>query len=191
MTSPKKPLPAKLLIGVLSSSLELLELLKNKLADNFGPIDLESRVMKFNRTDYYESQMGKHLKRKFFSFKELVEQESLAQTKLAANELEKLFAGKLPVERPVNIDPGIMLPSKIILASCKDFSHRIYIGGGVYGEITLRFQDEKYGTLPWTFPDYKKKDYWEFFYEVRKLYMKQFRSQRKGPNPSIESSDHE
>ena len=84
-----------------------------------------------------------------------------------------------------------MLSSKIILASCKDFSHRIYLGDGVYGEITLQYTKGGFQILPWTFPDYRKEEYHVFFDNLRRRYMEQVRSQRNGPSPKKDHSDHE
>ncbi len=173
MAQVRRPDKAKLFAGVLTSSEELLSEVEMALVKLFGPVGLQSETMPFDSTDYYEPQMGKGLKRKFFSFEKLVEQDTLAQAKLAANALENDFAGRLPVERPVNIDPGILLSSKIILASCKDFSHRIYLGEGVYGEITLQYSGNEFRILPWTFPDYRREKYHEFFDNLRRRYREQ------------------
>ena len=178
MAQVKKPQKAKLFAGVITASQELLLELKEKLEGLFGSVDFESEIMAFDSTDYYESQMGTGLARKFYSFERLVEQDSLAGIKLSTNRLEEDFAGRLSVERPVNIDPGLLLPSKLVLASCKDFSHRIYLGKGVYGEITLQYMNDSFRILPWTFPDYRKEEYHSFFAGVRDVYMRQLKAQR-------------
>lgn len=178
MAEPQEPEKAKFFCGVLCASVELLPEVKAHLEKAFGPVDSESETMLFDSTNYYEDEMGKHLVRKFYAFETLVEQDSLAGAKLATNALEKKFAGKMDVKRPVNLDPGLLLASKIILASCKDFSHRIYLGSGVYAEITLQYSSGRKGawqTLPWTFPDYRKKEYHDFFTVLRQRYMEQVR----------------
>jgi hypothetical protein len=178
MTKPRKPYKAKLFAGVLACSEKLFPDVKAKLEKLFGHTNLESETLVFNSTDYYEPQMGKDLKRKFYSFEKLVEQDSLAEAKLSANRLEEEFSGMHGVKRPINIDPGLLLPSKLILASCKDFSHRIYVGKGVYGEITLQYVNDSFRILPWTFPDYHREEYHAFFAAVRQKYMHQLKSQR-------------
>jgi hypothetical protein len=178
MAQPQEPHRAKLFAGVLTGSEELLPEVKEKLEELFGRTDLESETMLFDSTYYYEPQMGAGLKRKFYSFEKLVEQELLAEAKISANGLEEQFSGRLEVERPVNIDPGLLLPSKMILASCKNFSHRIYLGRGVYGEITLQYADGSFRVLPWTFPDYRLEEYHAFFATVRNRYMSQLKAQR-------------
>ena len=49
----------------------------------------------------------------------------------------------------------------------KNFSHRIYLGRGVYGEVTLMFRKGRWEALPWTFPDYASCRYDSFLTEVR------------------------
>ena len=41
--------------------------------------------------------------------------------------------------RKVNIDPGYLLSSRFILATGKEYSHRIYIGKKVYADLTLMY----------------------------------------------------
>ena len=176
MAKAGKPEKAKLFAGVLAASEELLPEIEQALTGLFGPVDMMSETMPFDSTGYYEPQMGKDLKRKFYAFERLVEQDTLAGAKLATNALEQEFAGRCRVERPVNIDPGILLSSKIILASCKDFSHRVYLGQGVYGEITLQYAGGAFRTLPWTFPDYRLEEYHLFFDNLRERYRGQLRT---------------
>jgi hypothetical protein len=185
MTQAKQSEKAKLFAGILSASEELLPEVKQRLEKLFGRVDFESEALAFNSTDYYEPQMGKNLKRKFYSFETLVEQDSLAEAKLATNKLEKEFAGRCEVKRPVNIDPGHLLASRIILASCKDFSHRIYLAGGVYAEVTLQFAGGAWRTLPWTFPDYRKAQYHKFFDMLRQRYVTQLRAQSLGSQNGV------
>ncbi len=178
MAQPSKPDKAKLFAGVLAASQEILPELKDKLEKLFGKTDLESETMAFDSTEYYEAEMGTGLWRKFYAFENLVEQESLVRAKLSTNRLEEEFSGMHGVKRPVNVDPGLLLPSKLILASCKNFSHRIYLGKGVYGEITLQYANGSFRILPWTFPDYRLEDYHEFFASVRQAYMRRLKAQR-------------
>ncbi|MCH6545716.1 MAG: DUF4416 family protein, partial [Deltaproteobacteria bacterium] len=66
----------------------------------------------------------------------------LAEIKISSQELE---SGYLWVKggkkgRQVNIDPGYLAASKMVLATTKDASHRIYLGSGIYGEAALMFR---------------------------------------------------
>ena len=80
------------------------------------------------------------------------------------------------VKRPANLDPGYIEQAKVVLASTKNFYHRIYLGGGIFGEVTMHFKNNTYQFFPWTYPDYKSKDYQDFFLRVRQI----FRSQLRG-----------
>ena len=82
----------------------------------------------------------------------------------------------LNVPRPINLDPGIIEPSKLILASTKNFSHRIYIGKKIYAEVTLLFHKGQWKTSDYTFPDYKQQKYFDFFDKVRKKLVEQTRN---------------
>lgn len=150
----------------------------SKLKDNFGDVFLITDDIDFNLTDYYSDEMGIGLKKKFFLFKELIFESKLSVVKNITNDIEKDFScfGK----RNVNLDPGILDFAKVILASTKDFSHRIYIGNGVFAEITLIFNHVKkenslldnFRFLPWTYPDFKNEKYLKFFLDSRYYYKK-------------------
>ena len=134
-----KPKPVKLIIGILAANeLALLAGLESVGAE-FGEVDFVSDIWDFTQTDYYKDQMGEDILRQFVSIDELIEPGKLAEIKLKTNEIERKLAGKLKIDlpRPVNLDPGIIEPSKLILASTKNFSHRIYIGKNIYAEVTL------------------------------------------------------
>ena len=104
----------------------------------------------------------------------------LADIKLTANSIEQKLAGTLDtaLPRPVNLDPGIMEPSKLILASTKNFSHRIYIGKKMYAETTLIFDKGTWRSLPYTFPDYAQGRYFEFFDKIRTRLVEQLKSKQ-------------
>jgi hypothetical protein len=133
--------------------------------------------MDFKFTDYYEKQMGEGLRRKFVSFAEIVPPEKLSEAKIQTNALEeeikKVFGS---VKRIVNLDPGYMTASALIMATAKDFSHRIPLKKGIYAHLELLFGKNEVKTLNWTYPDYRTEEYQRFFLEVRKIYLKQLRS---------------
>ncbi|MCX7702856.1 MAG: DUF4416 family protein [Planctomycetota bacterium] len=175
MAEARSAVKAKLFCGILTKYADLLEEIKEKLTNLFGEIDTESSLMKFEQTDYYTESMGKPLLRKFFSFAPLIAQESLREIKLKTNALEKRFAEdkRFDVTRPVNLDPGILTASRLVLASCKDYSHRIYLGEGVYAEVTLIYRKGEFAPLEWTYPDYRSAEYREYFSKVRSIYLSQ------------------
>lgn len=159
---------------MLSPEERVFEEAERRLAVEFGAIDLKSQVLTFNFTDYYEEEMGKGILRKFLSFEGLVEPGDLAQIKLFTNHLEKDFQ-QIGRGRPINLDPGYVTGSKLVLASTKDYSHRLYLGQGIYGEVTLRYVKGSFEPLPWTYPDYRTGGYLDFFSEVRRSYLEKLK----------------
>ncbi|MHC4620550.1 MAG: DUF4416 family protein, partial [Planctomycetota bacterium] len=78
--------------------------------------------------------------------------------------------------RPVNLDPGIIEPSKLILATTKNYSHRIYIGNRMYAEVTLIFDKGRWRPFDYTYPDYRQQCYFDFFDKVRNRLVEQLRA---------------
>jgi hypothetical protein len=172
----KVPRPVKLFAGVLYSSPSLLLDVEKQLADLVGPVDLRSEPCPFDSTDYYDDDMGRPLFRVFLSFAELVPPEKISSIKIRTNELEaEMAARQSAVKRPVNIDPGYLEESKIVLASTKNFSHRILIADGIYAEVTMQYEGKEWRTLPWTFPDFRSGRYSAFFTAVRDRYRSQLK----------------
>ncbi|GAN33119.1 MULTISPECIES: DUF4416 family protein [Candidatus Brocadia] len=172
-----KPKPVNLLIGVLTSIPEILREIDKTLEEYFGPIDLKSDILPFHFTDYYTGEMGKGIQRQFYSFEKLILPDEIAAIKVQTNALEEFVASlkQYAMKRPVNIDPGYINESRLILVSTKDFSHRIYLRDGIYAEVTLNYRRGRYESFPWTFPDYQSPDYQNFFLLVRELYVKKLK----------------
>jgi hypothetical protein len=155
---------------MISADAALFAPASQRLADEFGPVDLTSDVMPFDLTHYYDDEMGSPLHRRFVSFREPADPEALVDAKLTTQALEADFAAEAPKAgplRPINLDPGYVAPSKLVLASLKDFSHRLYLGRGVYAEITLMYRKGRWESLPWTFPDFASGRYDAFLTAVR------------------------
>ena len=169
--------PVKLFIGVLVSHTKLLPEVEQRLAAVYGPIDHRSAVIPFDFTNYYEPEMGDIIDRVLFSFERLIEADRLAEIKRQTNkyeqELAQLYTSAI---RPVNIDSGYIEQAKVILASTKNFYHRIYLGSGIFGEVTMHFKNNTYQFFPWTYPDYQSKEYQEFFLKMRHIYRNQLRN---------------
>ena len=173
--------PVKLFIGVLVSNSKFIPEVERRLTGVYGTIDHRSDVIPFDFTDYYEAEMGDLIDRVFFSFERLIEADRLPEIKRQTNELEEELAPALRtphtnVKRPVNLDPGYIEQAKVILASTKNFYHRIYLGSGVFGEVTMHFKNNTYQFFPWTYPDYQSRDYQEFFLRTRQILRSQFRT---------------
>ncbi len=135
----------------------------------YGAIEFKSDVFDFVHTNYYKQEMGESLRKFFCSFKNLIEPMQIVDIKLKTNEIEE--QNKKSGNRMVNLDPGYMEPAKLILATTKNFSHRIYLGKGIYGDVQLFWRDNRFQDNPWTYPDYKEERTKEFFTRVRKNYL--------------------
>jgi hypothetical protein len=141
-------------------------------------------VWAFDSTDYYELEMGEGLRRQFVSFEKLIDPGELAQQKLLSNELERGICyecGLPPDQRRVNLDPGYLSLSKLVLATTKDYSHRLYLRDGIYAESTLHYEDGRWMGWPWTYPDYAGGQYHEFFGQVRELYKAKLNARAQAP----------
>ncbi|MCR4676902.1 MAG: DUF4416 family protein [Sphaerochaetaceae bacterium] len=157
-----------LIIGILSAMEEERPRLMKMLEEAFGPVKAATPVMDFPFTDYYDSEMGGHPVRYILLFERLIDPSTLSAVKTRTNEMEKLFTGK-GTGRPINIDPGTLSLANLILATCKDRAHRIPLSDGIYGEVTLIYQNGDFQALPWTYADYSSD-------EVR-MHLRVFRSQ--------------
>lgn len=166
--------PVKLICGVIFSREDALDQAEKRLIDLYGPVDFASPLFSFDFTEYYEKQMGKDLKRKFLSFERLIPPESLSKIKLETNELEEEIKKSLKARlRVVNLDPGYLTSSALIMATAKNFAHRIPLQKGIYAHLELLFTRKEPRPLSWTYPDYKTEGYQNFFIAVRKTYLSQ------------------
>lgn len=156
--------PVKLVCGIIAAQEDVFASSIAYLTDCFGQIDLTSTLMEFKFTDYYEKQMGEGLKRKFVSFAKTVSPEKLSEVKIQTNmleeEIKKLFGS---VNRIVNLDPGYMTASALIMATAKDFSHRIPLQKGIYAHLEFLFGKKEVKILNWTYPDFRTDEYQQFF----------------------------
>ncbi|CAB1081093.1 FIG00602555: hypothetical protein [Olavius algarvensis Delta 1 endosymbiont] len=168
MSNPREPMPAKLVIGLFMKDRALFAPLADDLAAGFGSVDIVSSWMAFDYTTYYEPEMGTPLFRRMLTFKNLIRQDQLPEIKLTTNRLEQSLAQN--GLRRVNIDPGYLLFERFVLATGKNFSHRIYIGSRIYADLTLIYQRGRFQKLDWTFPDYADEPMLQFLTRVRRKY---------------------
>jgi hypothetical protein len=163
------PAPALLLVAVTYRFDAAVVCASEWAIGNFGPVAYASETFDFTETDYYAATMGTNLKKKFFTFERLIDTGTLSDIKRNSNAWEAEYAAlKWHVEtRPVNIDPGYITPAKLVLASTKDHAHRIYLRDGIFAEVTLVYRQRKWQPLEWTYPDYRRDDYQQFFTECR------------------------
>jgi len=181
-----EPKPVKLFVGMLAGRPEWLDAARETLVRRFGPADLESPRVPFGWTNYYAREMGEGLLRQFLAFERLIAPDEIVEIKRATNAMEDELArghggvckangdsppngnrGTVPI-RPVNLDPGCLSLSKVVLATTKDYSHRLYLGRGIYAEVTLHFHKGRYEPWEWTYRDYRTEEYQAFFLDARR-----------------------
>lgn len=170
---------AHLFMAIMSGDTSLIQQITRRITDQFGPILASGPVFDVaDFTDYYTNEMGSALRKQFIVFARFISQENLHQTKIWTNHLEEENSDPQTKKRRVNIDPGYLAPSKLVLFSTKNFSHRIYIGDGIFGEVTLIYMHGKFKPLSWTYADYYSQENLEFLLKTRREIVAQARSKK-------------
>ena len=165
----KPPQKALLISGLIfKKGLDLDEVI-SELCKEFGAVIDLSEIVPFSWTNYYEREMGKGLLRCFLSFERLVSQDELADIKHVSMDIEEKWS--IEGKRTINVDPGILTAERLVLATTKNYTHRIYLGKGIYADLTLIFQKKDFKELPWTYPDYKSPLCIGFLMNARKRYL--------------------
>lgn len=118
-------------------------------------------------THYYSSEMGpeENLKRIMIVCLEPYEREQFVAHKLWADQVERETS--IDGKRRLNIDIGLLSLENLLLATGKNYSHRIYLNSGVYADLTLEFKQGKFNKLEWTYPDYTDSEKLRFFEDCR------------------------
>ncbi len=169
------PPTAALFAGLLAGNEALLDSALSALEAEWGPVALRSPPRPWNESDYYEAEMGKGLLRQFLVFDAPVGVDRLPALKLRAIALEQTFVPGGAVPRPVNIDPGLLGEHNLTLASTKRAGHRVWIGDGIWAEITLVFRAGAFQPLPWTYSDFRRSETLEFLAAARKQMLARLR----------------
>lgn len=138
---------------------------------NWGPIDFVSEVRPFDYTDYYEKEMGRPLYRRWATFRTLVPQDRLPEIKWQALEIESQWMSD--ERRQLNFDPGLVTAERLILSTGKNYSHRLYLGKGIFGDLALVYVKKSFQPLPWTYPDYRDESSLWMFNKIRERYLKE------------------
>ena len=169
MAKPQAPKPAVQLVAIFSRHAAAMDWARERCCLLWGNIALQSPRFDHRETSYYADEMGRDLWKQFLIMEGTYDPARLAQSKLQSNALEDELAAsrRHPEPRPVNIDPGYIQLTKLVLASAKDRAHRIYLSDGIYAEECLYYLDGRWQARPWTYPDYQRHDFQEFFVEAR------------------------
>ncbi len=178
VAEPKPFLLVKLICGIIAGEERVFNKVGEKLVQLYGDVDLESASFAFDFTDYYAKEMGEDLKKKFLSFKRLISPALLSEIKIETNKLEDEIKEEFKAgHRIVNLDPGYLTPSALIMATAKNFAHRVPLQYGIYAHLEFLFGKDEVKTLDWTYPDYKTEGYQNFFLDVRRIYLFQLKKE--------------
>lgn len=160
---------ALLFTALLFNKDDSLKEARQRLVGLFGKVLFESPTLQWDYSEYYREELGWPIKRHFIFFEGLINSETLPEIKLLTRDIEEALSrdGK----RTINIDPGYLTLSKVVLASTKNYSHRIYMGKGIFAEVTLIFKNKRYQPHLFTYRDYASDTYIEIFMRARE-YMK-------------------
>lgn len=165
MGEPREAEPVCPMAGLLAASPLLLAEAREVLAQSFGPLSLWTAPYPWLPVAYYQREMGPRIWRQWISFAGTMHPGELPGRKRAANELERRWCGE--GRRRVNIDPGYVDLERVVLASTKSAAHRLWLGEGVWGEVTLRWRRGGFEPWPWTYPDYRWPAARAFFSRIR------------------------
>ncbi|RLB25701.1 MAG: DUF4416 domain-containing protein [Deltaproteobacteria bacterium] len=175
MSTPQEAKKVKMISSLFSREEELIENVIAQMEMFFGPTDWISKNVIFNRTRYYEKEMGWPLYRRFISFSRLISPDSIVDIKLTTNKIENEH--RFDKNRRINIDPGYISLERLVLATGKNYIHRIYLTKGIYADLTLVFHAGTFNPLVWTYPDYADETTISYFNMVRNNYLKRLREE--------------
>lgn len=178
MSTPSSPRPVKLIVSLLAADKQLIADAAGELALAYGTIDFMSRCIPFTMTDYYREEMGENLVRRFITFGDLIRPESLPGVKKLTDLLEGRFLSATG-GRTINLDPGYIALEHLLLATNKKYTHRPYLGNGVYADLTLIYRDKSFRPLEWTYPDYASAEIIELLNRLRERYRLQLQEQER------------
>lgn len=166
MSSRNVPSPAILVVSAVFREWRFLEAAFPRVLEVVGEAEFRGPVFPFDRTEYYSEEMGKPLFRRFLVAAEPVPRDSLPGIKIGLDAVENELSQE--GRRTVNLDPGLVTPENFILATCKNFTHRVYLRDGVFADLTLEFRGGEYRILPWTYPDYASDEIRALLRDIRR-----------------------
>ncbi|MBN1759820.1 MAG: DUF4416 family protein [Chitinispirillaceae bacterium] len=133
----------------------------------YGPVP-------FSWSAYYNDEMGSNLQKMYFSYRDSIDRDLLPSIKLRTNAIEREYAGP-DGNRIINIDPGYIARDKVVLATTKDFFHRLHLANGIYGEVTLHYRKGRFRYFSWTYPDFRDPEIMRFLERIRAPLVRQIR----------------
>lgn len=168
MSTKRHQEEALLFVGALYSSPDTYDRVLPELRNHFGEILLESPVITWDHSRYYNDELGIPISRRFIFFSQVIDASVLSEIKILTDDMESctLRNGK----RQINLDPGYLTEAKVILASTKNYSHRIYLGRGIYAEQEYIYSKGSYQPLSHTYTDYLKPEYLKIFGQARRRF---------------------
>jgi len=165
----KNPPPVTLFLAALYAPAFTDEQITALVENIFGRAVMQTPAYEFSFSDYYLGEMGPNLRKCFYVLERLIDPAEIVDWKLRALEVEAQHSagGK----RTINLDPGYLEAPKLVLATTKNFAHRIYLGRGVFADVQLYVRNGKFQVYPWTYPDYRTAEHLSFFERAREFYL--------------------
>jgi hypothetical protein len=160
---------AILFVGALysASTAAIVRSAETALTDVFGNVLLSTPAQPWNFSEYYDRELRPPVLRRFLFFENVIDPPLLVEAKLAAMEVE----GRLSTEgrRLINLDPGYVTLAKVVLASRKNYSHRINLGKNIFAELELFYMRGRFNPMPYTYNDYREPGALDIFAAARTL----------------------
>lgn len=169
MSVRSEPPPARLVISAIYREERKYAAALPRVAAAVGPVRPAGDRFPFDRTDYYGEEMGAPLFRRFLVTEAAVPRDALPAVKIALESIEGEMASG--GRRTVNLDPGLLTAENFILATGKNYAHRVYLGNGVFADLTLVYRKGEFHPLPWTYPDYASGEIRSLLREIRREYL--------------------
>lgn len=165
--------PVQLIAFVLQKGGEWNASVLEALEKTWGPIRHKGKLFPFDKTNYYEPEMGDGLFRGVLSFEKTIPAETIALEKERSNALEQTLAGNPETfMRNVNIDIGYMDLDKVVLPSYKRGPFKLYAGNGVWLDMLLTYAKGVFHPTKWAFEDFVRNPYQHDLQLIREKFKK-------------------
>lgn len=169
MGTAEQPSQAKLFLAILYRPDAAIDTIMDEITAVFGPVEHTYGPISFAFSDYYRDEVGEHPLKMYMTFERLIERDMLPALKNATNGIESKYMDN--GVRTANLDPGYLVKDKLVLATTKDFYHRLYLSDGIFGEVTLHFRKDVFRYFSWTYPDYMDPAFLEFLTRERAAFV--------------------